>query len=42
MDCTVRPFIENDGCGGSFEAARQVDVFHEHVARVHAPPIARV
>jgi hypothetical protein len=26
----------------SFEAARQVDVFHEHVARVHAPPIARV
>ena len=26
----------------SFEATRQVDVLHEHVARVHALPVARV
>jgi hypothetical protein len=26
----------------SFEAARQVDVLHEHVARVHAFPVAWV
>jgi hypothetical protein len=26
----------------SFETTRQVDVFHEHVARVHALPVAWV
>ena len=26
----------------SFEATRQVDVLHEHVARVHALPVAWV
>jgi hypothetical protein len=26
----------------SFEATRQVDVLHEHVARIHTLPIARI
>jgi hypothetical protein len=26
----------------SFEAARQIDMFHEHVARVHTLPVAWV